>query len=185
VGLQNDATYQDPLAKRNEYNDRHDGNIIKNNKDGDESDNDDGDVDGPTVEAHIDLAKVPCKYCMSISESEVCLLTITVYSIHPEEIATEIKQPDFIDLIQQFIYNQQHPDHASESSSDTSAPVLPTFYGKIMVYSSAVATFHAPSDISGIGGMRREWIRAIKSWRKGPCRYDTIFVNTDPSAEGM
>jgi hypothetical protein len=59
------------------------------------------------------------------------------------------------------------------------------FYGKMTIYPSAVATFHAPSDISGIGGMRRERIRAVKSWRKGPGRYDTIFVNTDPSVEGM
>lgn len=103
-------------------------------------------------------------------------------SIHPEDIALEIGQPDLIDLIQQFIYDQQYPDHASSSDR---APVLPTFYGKMAVYSSAVATFHAPSDISGIGGMRREWIRANKSWRKGASRYDTIFINTDPSAEGM
>jgi len=33
--------------------------------------------------------------------------------------------------------------------------------------------------------MRRERMRAVKSWRKGPSRYDTIFVNTDPSVEGM
>ncbi|KIM71886.1 hypothetical protein PILCRDRAFT_82378 [Piloderma croceum F 1598] len=33
--------------------------------------------------------------------------------------------------------------------------------------------------------MRSERIRAVKSWRKGPRRYDTIFVNTDPSAHGM
>jgi len=33
--------------------------------------------------------------------------------------------------------------------------------------------------------MRRERIRAVKSWRKGPGRYDTILVNTDPTAEGM
>jgi len=25
----------------------------------------------------------------------------------------------------------------------------------------------------------------VKSWRKGPQRHDTIFVNTDPSADGM
>ena len=62
---------------------------------------------------------------------------------------------------------------------------LPTFYGKITCYPSAVATFHVPSDISGVGGMHRERIRAVKSWRKGPRRYDTIFVNTDPSAHGM
>lgn len=33
--------------------------------------------------------------------------------------------------------------------------------------------------------MRRERIRAVKSWRKGPGRYDTIFVNTDPTMDGM
>ncbi|KAH9014264.1 hypothetical protein EDB85DRAFT_1876526, partial [Lactarius pseudohatsudake] len=59
------------------------------------------------------------------------------------------------------------------------------FYGKIIVYPSAVATFYAPSDISGIGGMHCERIYAVKSWRKGPGRYDTIFFNADPSMEGM
>ena len=32
--------------------------------------------------------------------------------------------------------------------------------------------------------MRREHIHAVKSWRNGPGRYDTIFINTDPSVEG-
>ena len=59
------------------------------------------------------------------------------------------------------------------------------FYGKITFYSSAVATFYAPSDISGIGGMHHECIHAVKSWRKGPGHYDTIFVNTDSSMEVM
>jgi hypothetical protein len=48
-----------------------------------------------------------------------------------------------------------------------------------------VATFYSPSDISGVGGMRKERIRAVKSWRKGPARYDCIFVETDPDAPGM
>jgi hypothetical protein len=55
----------------------------------------------------------------------------------------------------------------------------------ISVYPSAVATFYAPSDISGIGGMRRERIRAVPSWRRGSGRYDCVFVNTDSAAEGM
>jgi len=33
--------------------------------------------------------------------------------------------------------------------------------------------------------MRHEQIRVVKSWRKGPGHYDTVFVNTDSSAEGM
>lgn len=33
--------------------------------------------------------------------------------------------------------------------------------------------------------MRCERIRAVDSWRKGPARYDCIFVETDPDAPGM
>jgi hypothetical protein len=33
--------------------------------------------------------------------------------------------------------------------------------------------------------MRREWIRATPSWRKGPPRYDCVFVTTDEAAEGF
>ena len=33
--------------------------------------------------------------------------------------------------------------------------------------------------------MRQECIHAVKSWKKGPSRYDMIFVNTDSSLEGM
>ena len=53
------------------------------------------------------------------------------------------------------------------------------------MHPSAVATFYAPSDICGTGGMRREWIRAVPSWRGRRGRYDCVFVHTDPSAEGM
>ena len=58
------------------------------------------------------------------------------------------------------------------------------FYGKIAIYPSAVATFHAPSDISGVNGMCHEHIHAMKLWRKGPPCYDTIFVNIN-SEKGM
>ncbi|OAX31238.1 hypothetical protein K503DRAFT_654751, partial [Rhizopogon vinicolor AM-OR11-026] len=50
------------------------------------------------------------------------------------------------------------------------------FYEKITLYTSAVATFYAPSDISGIGGMRYERIRAVYTWRNGPGRYDCVFI---------
>jgi len=113
---------------------------------------------------------------------EICLpIFIVQRPVYPEHIAAKIEQPNLLNLIQKFIYNQQHSDHISDSS----VSALPIFYGKINIYPSAIATFHAPSDISGIGGMRRERIRAVKSWRKGPGRYDTIFVNTDPTVEGM
>jgi hypothetical protein len=85
------------------------------------------------------------------------------------------------DLIRQFIHDQEHP----ELDFDTSLADLPPFYGKITVYPSAIATFHAPSDLSGVSGMCHEHLHAVKSWRKGPGHYDTVFVNTDPAADGM
>ena len=132
------------------------------------------------MEAHVDLARKKCKY----HRSQCCfayLLTFTVRKVYPVDIAVEIEQPDFPNLIQQFIYKE----HSDDVSDDSSISTLPTFCGKISIYPSAVATFHAPSNISGIGGMRRERIRAVKVWRRGPGRYDTVFVNADPSKEGM
>ncbi|KAG2153705.1 uncharacterized protein EDB93DRAFT_1248609 [Suillus bovinus] len=40
------------------------------------------------------------------------------------------------------------------------------------------ASFYAPSDPSGVGGMQCEYIRAAPSWRQGPTHNNTVFVNT-------
>ena len=40
-----------------------------------------------------------------------------------------------------------------------------------------LTTFHAPSDLSGIGGMKPECIHAISCWRNGPGHYDMLFVS--------
>ena len=57
--------------------------------------------------------------------------------------------------------------------------------GRIKVFHSAIVTFVSPSDPSGIGSMRREQIRAIPSWHRGPPRYDCVFVSTDDTQDGM
>jgi hypothetical protein len=94
----------------------------------------------------------------------------------------ELQQPNFVTLIRQFLHRQRHPE---SDPDDMSPDELPGFYEKISLHPSAVATFYAPSDISGIGGMRRERIRAVPKWRKTGSRYDCVFVNTDPSSDGM
>jgi hypothetical protein len=99
--------------------------------------------------------------CNSIYYQLYILTKLTVGKVYLEDIAAEI-EPNLLHLIEQFIYEQQHLDDVSHASILN----LPTFYGKIAIYPSAVATFHAPSDISGIGGMHREHICAVKSWRK-------------------
>ncbi|KAG2107467.1 uncharacterized protein F5147DRAFT_745971 [Suillus discolor] len=123
-------------------------------------------VDGPTVLAHVDLAKTAAR------------------RIYPELIADQIGQPNFTTLIQHFLHDQCCADSDS-SSSDSSRSALPEIYEKITLYTSAVATFFAPSDLSGIGGMRYERIRTVDTWRNGPGHYDCVFVSTDSSADGM
>jgi hypothetical protein len=104
-----------------------------------------------------------------------------------DDLAKNLNQPDLLDLIRIFLRRQLNSESISDVSSSSSLDDLPQFRAreKIVVYKSAVATFFAPSDISGIGGMRRERIRAISNWRNDGSRYDCMFVNTDPTEDGM
>lgn len=95
-------------------------------------------------------------------------------------LAEQLEQPDLKRLIQNFIQEQLNPDIDPPSSQ-----ALPFFNEGITTYPSAQAIFYSPSDICGTGGMRRERIRAVPSWYKGPARYDTVFIVADASAEGM
>lgn len=93
-------------------------------------------------------------------------------------------------LIRQFLYEQLHPND-NTPGSEVDINDCPRFYDLISVFHSAVATYFAPSDISGIGGMLRERIRATPAWRKGKDvvrRYDCVFVGKDadkPGFEGL
>jgi hypothetical protein len=95
------------------------------------------------------------------------------------EAAELLQQPLFPKLLQKFLFEQLHDNTAPPRDA------LPRINGRIHVFYSAVATFYAPSDISGITSMRREHIRATSSWRKGQARYDTVLVNSNPEVEGV
>ncbi|OAX33018.1 hypothetical protein K503DRAFT_794615 [Rhizopogon vinicolor AM-OR11-026] len=142
-----------------------------------EDDDDEDTVPGPRVLAHVELAK-----------------TIAQRKVNAAELVRKINQPDLIQLIRSFLYEQLLPHPSSDSSLSGSSPLkhrLPFFDSSISVYTSALATFYAPttfyapSDLCGTGGMRRERICAISSWRGGAGRYDCVFVETDPAAQGM
>ncbi|KAG6807142.1 hypothetical protein H0H92_008634 [Tricholoma furcatifolium] len=99
------------------------------------------------------------------------------------DLAAHLDIPTLPDLISRFLYQQAHPDH------DPLFPVpragCPRPVGTIHVFSSAVATFFAPSDKSGVNGMYRERIRSVSSWRKGPERRDCVFVSHDEALPGF
>lgn len=46
-----------------------------------------------------------------------------------------------------------------------------------------VASFYAPSDVSGFDGMKTERIRSLNSWRGGARRFDTVFLKDCQGAE--
>ena len=83
--------------------------------------------------------------------------------------------------MRKFLFRQVHPGLSGGAPSD----FFPSFNPRVNVFHSAKATFYSPSDPSGIGGMRYDYIRASPSWRKEKPRYDTVFVETDQDKPGM
>ncbi|KAJ3754049.1 hypothetical protein EV360DRAFT_96763 [Lentinula raphanica] len=94
------------------------------------------------------------------------------------ELAEYVKQPQLELLTRQFLRDQLN------LPADTPEVNLPHITSKINVYHSAVSVFYAPSDISGIRGMKRERIRSTPSWR-GNERRDTVLVIVDEEKPGF
>lgn len=99
-----------------------------------------------------------------------------------QDLGRRLKVNNLQILVSRFLFQQAHPDEPLPDN-DTLLPPLPPTH--VRVYHSAIATFYAPSDPSGVGGMHREYIRATPSWRKGPPRYDCVFVGKDATLEGF
>ena len=100
-----------------------------------------------------------------------------------DDAAIRLDRPEFPVLVRKFLYDQLNPNPVIPSS-EMIEDVYPVIEGKIRIFNSAIATFYAPSDISGIAGMRREYIRATPSWRKGPARFDCVLINSEPNIDG-
>lgn len=86
--------------------------------------------------------------------------------------------------MRRFLY-EQLSDEPHASPEDVNLCDCPQYRGKVVVYPSAISTYYAPSDLSGIAGLHRERIRATTSWRRGPARYDCVFCEADGDNEGM
>jgi hypothetical protein len=103
-----------------------------------------------------------------------------------DQLAVYLGQPRLIDHIRRFIYDQFHPD-AETCGMDVQLDLCPEISSqlRVKVFHSATSTYYAPSDLSGIGGMHRERIRAMPRWKGGPGRYDCIYVEKDADADGF
>ncbi|KAG1868058.1 hypothetical protein C8R48DRAFT_771763 [Suillus tomentosus] len=92
-----------------------------------------------------------------------------------QTLSLELELPRLPLLIQEFIHDQHYSEDPNPPEFDLATAQV--FLGKVAVFNSAAASFHAPSDLSGTGGMRCEHIWATPSWRGGEPRHDCIFVN--------
>ncbi|TFY69251.1 hypothetical protein EVJ58_g533 [Rhodofomes roseus] len=130
-----------------------------------DDDDEEGIVEGPPIEAFVVLARQRAKG----------------YPRKLVELSTHIERPELTTCIAQFLAKQLHEDPDDEAV--LAAYSIPNM--RISVFPSAVATFFAPADPSGTGGMRRERIRATPSWRNGGARYDCAYVEKDATQDGF
>ncbi|KAJ6463659.1 hypothetical protein DFH09DRAFT_1267437 [Mycena vulgaris] len=133
----------------------------------DPDDDDGGPVDTIRVEGNVVLARTRERR----------------YPRYPSELAQHIHLPSFPALLVNFLTDQLHSDSYSDNGSDIDQSDIDTT--PISVFHSAVATFYAPSDPSGLRGMRRERIRSTPSWRKHGARRDCAFAVEDQDKPGF
>ncbi|KAJ7511317.1 hypothetical protein B0H11DRAFT_2387035 [Mycena galericulata] len=108
------------------------------------------------------------------------------YPRNPVALANHLTLPELVPLIRRFLYAQEHPDRDTDIPlSLVSLDDCPDAPSSVKAFPSAIAKFYAPSDQSGIRGMLRERIRAVRSWRGGAPRYDCVFVEGDPDLPGF
>ncbi|KAI9450796.1 hypothetical protein BJY52DRAFT_1125681 [Lactarius psammicola] len=114
----------------------------------------------------------------------VVVLSATTESGYPhslEDLAKYIRQPNLPFALRQFLFFVDNPE---SNDAPNSLSELPQFHGHVRVHHLAVATFFAPSDLCGTGGMLQERIRSTPSWYDHP-RRDTVYVVLDDTLPGM
>jgi hypothetical protein len=114
----------------------------------------------------------------------VILLAEKGYPLQLEALATFVDLPLHSDLIHHFLFDQIYPN-ARLFGDEVDLNICPIFNSNIHVFHLALATFYAPSDRSGIGGMHCERICATPCWRKMHGRYDCVLLEKDPMLLGF
>jgi hypothetical protein len=109
-----------------------------------EEDEEDGPVEGDDVLAHVILAQARGMWVYFSTGILFLFREVRNYPRDIETLATFIGEPELHNMALECIATQMH----------TSTKDLPCITSKISVFSSAVATFYAPSDPSGKNGMR-------------------------------
>ena len=107
-------------------------------------------------------------------------LTARNYPSKLQALAHHILQPNLPLLTSRFVHSQ-----LNNADPDIATPYHDIFESPVAVFHSAMSTFYAPSDLSGLGGIHSEYIQSTPSWRNGSARRDTVFLERDPDVPGM
>ncbi|TBU25238.1 hypothetical protein BD311DRAFT_780434 [Dichomitus squalens] len=114
------------------------------------------------------------------SDTNISFAARATYSKRLGDLQDEANLPNLRDHIRRFL----HDDINSELDPGDAVPLEQCPYIannlRIGVHYHAYATFYAPSEIAGPGGMHREVIRCNPSWHGRYARYDTVLINLDP-----
>ncbi|KAF5328289.1 hypothetical protein D9758_018165 [Tetrapyrgos nigripes] len=97
-----------------------------------------------------------------------------------DALSHQVGHPGLAELTRRFLHEQLSACPADDVDVDD----LPLISSKVYIHHSAIAYFSAPSDVSGIRGMRRERIRCTPSWYGYP-RRDCAFVAQDQTLPGF
>lgn len=94
-----------------------------------------------------------------------------------DKLAVYIGQPRLEEYIRRFLHDQFHPD-VEVCGMDIQLDLCPAIPHqlRIKVFHSATSTYYAPSDLSGVGGMHQERIRATPRWKGGKGRFDCVYL---------
>ncbi|KLO08862.1 hypothetical protein SCHPADRAFT_893538 [Schizopora paradoxa] len=156
--------------------------------------------DGQRLERHVDIDDNTGREDGGIIEGphvdgEVTLATnrhqtfvVKGYPRRTDDLARheQVQWPEFPAELDRFVYDILHPNEAIDSEDEVDEDIrIPHVQSNINIVASATAVFYAPSDICGVGGMRKEIIRVTPSWRGGAARHDCVFVQTDRNTPGF
>ncbi|KAF9499199.1 hypothetical protein BDN71DRAFT_1384458 [Pleurotus eryngii] len=101
-----------------------------------------------------------------------------------DDLGIHINIPQLTLLTRRFLYDQLHPN-SFYPAEDVPENLLPSLRTPVSVFHSAVATYYAPSDMSGRYGMYCERIRCTPNWRREGPRRDTVFLVEDDDQPGL
>ena len=158
--------------------------------DNNEDDGSPGPIDGPPIFSEVVLAQKKGSASVLHSTAKSTVLRLNLARKYPcasfQALGSHIGQVDLDELVRRFLFYDQNP--AFTGTPPLSLCPTTDNVKRINVYHSATATFCAPSNPSGVGGLYRETVRCTPRWQTGDItahRRDCVVLNTGSDAPGM